>query len=67
MAAKDMTDALQNPHPEVLFARGNFQTQSTTIYVYRASRCAYTGLTTPKPCYVIKQKIELSHAHSAIN
>jgi hypothetical protein len=60
MAAKDMTDALQNHHPEVPFARvgddtisalgGNFKTQTTTNTVTHASRCAYHGLPAPMSC-----------------
>jgi hypothetical protein len=70
MAAKDMTDALQNPHLEVPFASvgdDNFQTQITRNSASRASSCASTGLPTPKPCCIIKTNLELSHAHSATN
>jgi hypothetical protein len=59
MAAKDMTDALQNPHLEVPFtsvgddtisALAHFQTQIATNPVCHASSCASNGLPTPMPC-----------------
>jgi hypothetical protein len=63
MAAKDMTDDLQNPHPEVPFASvgddtisalaylaENFRTQITTNPVSHASTCASNGLPPPMPC-----------------
>jgi hypothetical protein len=56
MAAKDMKDALQNPHPEVPFARvwddtisalaelaANFQNQITTKSTSNASSCDSKG------------------------
>jgi hypothetical protein len=36
-------------------------------YVSRASSCAPTGLTTPKPCCTINPNLELAHAHNATN
>jgi hypothetical protein len=59
MVAKDMMDALQNPHPEVPFASVGDDTISAladlaAIFklnpISHASSCASNGLPTPMPC-----------------
>jgi hypothetical protein len=80
MSTKDMTDALQNPHPDVPFAsvgddtiaaltdlEGNFQTQITTSSVPRDSSFACQGRPTPKPRSLINPNLEIVHAHQAAN
>jgi hypothetical protein len=72
IAAKHMTDALQNPHPDVPFASVGDDTISAladlaAIFKLKLRAWASQGLTTPKPLSVIKPNLELPHAHSAIN
>jgi hypothetical protein len=75
MAAKDMTDALQNLHPEVPFARIRDDTisalaelaaifklklrKNSTSHAYS---CASKGHTPPMTCRIIKPNLSLSHA-----
>jgi hypothetical protein len=78
MAAKDTTDALQNPHPEVPFTRVGddtisalaelaaiFQTQITSNSTSNASICASEGHSTPMPCRIIQSNLSISHATTA--
>jgi hypothetical protein len=44
MAAKDMTDALQNPHPEVPFARVEDDTNSALAELAAISNSNYAKL-----------------------
>jgi hypothetical protein len=80
MAAKDMMDALQNPHPEVPFASVGDDTISVLTDLAaifklklrqtlspRDPSCACQGRPTPKPRSIIKPNLELAHAHRATN
>jgi hypothetical protein len=75
MTAKDTTDALQNPHPEVPFThvRGwhhlspyrsgrNFQAQITEKSTSHPSRCASQGQSTPMPRRIIQSNLSFFHA-----
>jgi hypothetical protein len=75
MEAKDMTDALQNPHPDVPFASVGdytvkaladlaaiFQTQITTSSVPRDPSFACQIRSTTKPHSLTNPNIELAHA-----
>jgi hypothetical protein len=76
MAAKYMTDALQNPHPEVPFARVGHDTilaltDLAAIFklnsISHASSFASEGHYTPMHCSIIKPNLRLSHAPIATN
>jgi hypothetical protein len=77
MAAKDMTNALQNPHPAVSFARVGDDTISALAELAEIFKlklrqtppptCASEGLPTPMPCRIIKPKLSLSHSPTATN
>jgi hypothetical protein len=77
MAAKDMTDALQNPHPEVPFTHVGGDTilaltELAKIFKLKlqqapslASSCASHGQTTHMLCRIIQSNISFSHASTA--
>jgi hypothetical protein len=71
MAAKDMKDALQNPHPEVPSAHVgdgyNFQTQVTTNSTSHASSCASHGQTSHMHCRIIQSNLSFSHVPATSN
>jgi hypothetical protein len=79
MAAKDMTDALQNPHPEVPFAHVGDDTilaltELATIFKLKLRQtppptlpAASHGQTTHMPFRIIQSNLSFSHAPNASN
>jgi hypothetical protein len=76
MAAKDMTDYLQNPHPEVPFTSVGDDTipaftDLAAIFKLkirytpppRNPSCACEDRPTPNPRSLVRPNLELSHAH----
>jgi hypothetical protein len=68
MAAKNMMDALQNPHPKVSFTHIREDTISALIELVEIfklshpSRCASRGQTTHMPRRIIQSNVIFSHA-----
>jgi hypothetical protein len=73
MAARDMTEEFQNPHPAVPFAcvgdgfSSNFQTQITTLSVPRDSSFACQSRYTPNHHSLTNPNLELTHSQPAAN
>jgi hypothetical protein len=79
MAANDMTDALQNPHPDVPFTQVGDDTISALTALAeifklklqkekkRPSSRASQGRSTPMPLRVVPSNVTFSHASSAPN
>jgi hypothetical protein len=80
MAAKDMTDNFQNPHPDVPFASVGDDTiaaltELAAIFKLKLQQApspcnssfASQSRPTPKPRSLLNSNLELAHAHRAAN